>query len=344
MVSRDFRSRRDPDGSGGTTNRVRMVVGRISVALAIVAVLPLASAAQERRITVGLTSKVGSFALPFVIAEEKGFFRSEGLNALVVMMQNQVVVNGVLSKNVDYGGTFTNFIGAAMAGLPVRIVMAVMEGTDHVLVTSPSIKRVEDLKGRTVGISSFGGTPHSEVVMILRKYGMNPEKDVTYLQIGGSSSRYQALENGSIQAAMLTPPFNKIGRQRGFHELVSFNDVMRIPLAGLTVHVDRMKERGPEIVKMIKALLKSLDYIRSRKGEILSLFEKNWAVKDAAVREGIYQDLVGLYSRTGIASDETMKNAIRLVQETRKGAGSIGLSALADWSFAKKANEELKKR
>lgn len=310
---------------------------------ALVAAFPLAPAAQERKITVGLTSKVGSFALPFIIAEEKGLFRSEGLNAVVVMMQNQVVVNGVLSKNVDYGGTFSNFVGAAMAGLPVRIVMTVMDGTDHVLVTAPNIKRVEDLKGKTVGISSFGGTPHSEVVTILRKHGMNPEKDVTHLQIGGGSSRYQALKSGLIHAAMLTPPFNKIGRQRGFNELVAFDEVMKIPLAGLTVHVDKMKEGSAEIVKMIKALGKSIDYIRNHRSDILSLMEKSWGIKDPEVREGIYRDLVGLYSRTGIASDDTMRNVIQLVQEGRKSKANVALADVAEWSFAKKAGEELKK-
>ena len=85
---------------------------------------------------------------------------------------------------VDYGGTFSNFVGAALSGLPVRIVMAVMDGSDHYLVTSPNVKRVEDLKGKKFGISSFGGTPHSEAIMILRKFGMNPDKDVIFLQIG----------------------------------------------------------------------------------------------------------------------------------------------------------------
>src|SRR5262249_44910784 len=78
----------------------------------------------------------------------EGFFKSEGLNGVVVVMQNQVVVNGVVTRNIDYGGTFSNFIGAALSGLPVRIVMAVIEGCDHYLVTAPKIKRVEDLKGK----------------------------------------------------------------------------------------------------------------------------------------------------------------------------------------------------
>ena len=89
--------------------------------------------AQEPRLTVGLTTRTGTTGLPFAIAEEKGFFKSEGLNAVVVIMQNQVVVNGVVTRNIDYGGTFSNFIGAALSGLPVRIVMAVMDGSDHYL-------------------------------------------------------------------------------------------------------------------------------------------------------------------------------------------------------------------
>jgi NitT/TauT family transport system substrate-binding protein len=318
------------------------VIHSIALLAALLALSPPAVHAQEKRLVVGLTTRTGTNSLPFVIAEEKGFFKAEGLNAVIVIMQNQVVVNGVLTKNVDYGGTFSNFVGAAMAGLPVRIVMSVMDGSDHVLVASAGIKRVEDLKGKLVGISSFGGTPHSEMMAILRKYGMN-EKDVTFLQIGGSSSRYQALESGSIHAAMLTPPFNKIGRQRGFNEILSFNDVMKIPLGGLAVHADKMKDGGVEIVKMIRALSKSVEYIQSRKADILSLMDKGWAVKDPQVRDGIYRDIAGIYSRTGIASDDIMRNVIQLVQEGRKSKANVAISDVADWSFAKKANEDLKR-
>jgi NitT/TauT family transport system substrate-binding protein len=222
--------------------------------LAFIAGFPSAPSAQEKRLTIGLTNPTGAAALPYIMAEKKGFFKKEGLNAVVVIMQNQVVVNGIVSRSLDYGGTLANFVAAAKGGLPVRIVMSTMDGLDHVLVTSPNIKRVEDLKGKIVGISSFGGAPHNEMVMILRKYGMNPDKDVTFLQIGGGATRYTALESGSIHATMLVAPLNKVAREKGFNELVSFNDVLRIPVSGLAVHVDRMKETPEEIVKVIKAL------------------------------------------------------------------------------------------
>jgi len=314
----------------------------IVASLSSFAAFPPAAHAQDKKITIGLTTRTGSNSLPFVIAEEKGLFKAEGVNAIVVVMQNQVVVTGVASKNVDYGGTFSNFIGAALAGLPVKIVMSVMDGSDHVLVTAAPIKRVEDLKGKVIGISSFGGTPHSEVITILKKHGMS-EKDVTFLQIGGSSARYQAMEAGNIQAAMLVPPFNKIGRERGFNEIVSFNDVLKIPLGGLSTHVDKMKDSPAEIVKMIRALIKSVDYIHNRKPDILALMEKSWGVKETDVREAMYRDLVGLYSRNGVAPDDVMKNVIQLVQEGRKSKTAAAISDVADWSFAKKASEELKR-
>ncbi len=300
--------------------------------------------AQATPITLGVTTRTGTTGLPFVVAEEKGFFKNEGLNGVIVVMQNQVVVNGVVTRNVDYGGTFSNFIGAALSGLPVRIVMSVMDGSDHYLVTSSAVKRVEDLKGKKFGISSFGGTPHSEAIMILRKYGMNPEKDVIFLQIGGSSSRYAALDSGSIDAAMLVPPFNKLAKKRGFNEILSFNEIMNIPLGGLAVHTQKMKERPDEIVRMIKAILKSVDYIRNHKNEILSIMETKWGIKEADIREGIYRDIIGIYTKTGVASDETMKNVIQMVRDTRKSKDEVPLSSVVDWSYAKKAQEELKMR
>jgi ABC-type nitrate/sulfonate/bicarbonate transport system substrate-binding protein len=325
--------------------RMRAIYSRITflLLLAIIAAFPAELSAQEKRLTIGFTNPTGTAALPYVMAEKKGFFKKEGLNAVVVIMQNQVVVNGVLSKSLDYGATIANFIGAAKSGLPVRVVMAIMDGLDHVLVAAPNIKRVEDLRGKNIGISSFGGAPHNQMVMILRKYGMNPDKDVTFLQIGGGATRYTALESGSIQATMLVPPMNKVAREKGFNELLYFNEIMKVPLSGLAVHVDKIKETPEEIVKVIKALLISVDFIRNNKAEILGFLEKSWGIKNPAVREGFYGDMLGLYSHTGIVSDETIANVVRFTQATRKTQESIAVADITDWTFAKKANEELKR-
>jgi ABC-type nitrate/sulfonate/bicarbonate transport system substrate-binding protein len=310
---------------------------------ALIALLPCSLTAQEKKVTIGFTNPTGTASLPYVMADKKGFFKKEGVNAVIVIMQNQVVVNGVVSRSLDYGGTIANFIGAAKGGLPVRVVMAIMDGLDHVLVAAPNIKRVEDLKGKNVGISSFGGAPHNQMVMILRKYGMNPDKDVTFLQIGGGATRYTALESGSIHATMLVPPMNKVAREKGFNELLYFNEIMQVPLSGLSVHVDKIKESPQEIVKVIKALLIGVDYIRTNKNEILEFLDKSWGIKNPAVRDGFYGDMLGRYTHTGIVSDETIANVVRFAQATRKTQENISVSDITDWTFAKKANEELKR-
>ena len=85
---------------------------------------------------------------------------------------------------------------------------------------------------------------------------------------------------------------------------------MNIPLGGLAVHTQKMKEKPDEIVKMIKAILKATDFIRNRKGDILSHLETQWGIKEADIRDSIHQDMVGLFTRNGVASDETMKNVL----------------------------------
>ncbi|HXG52675.1 MAG TPA: ABC transporter substrate-binding protein [candidate division Zixibacteria bacterium] len=301
-------------------------------------------AADEQRITFGLTNRSGSVALPHVVAEEKGFFKAEGLNVSLIVMQNQVVVNALAAKNIDYGGTFSNMVGAALSGLPIRIVAVVMEGGEHVLVTHADIKRVEDLKGKIVGISSFGGAPHMQVTMILRKYGLNPEKDVTFLQIGGTPSRYAALESGSVQAVMLQPPFNKMAQKRGFREIIAFNEILKVPLGGVAVHRDRIREKPDEIVRLIRAILKGIDYIHTHKDDILRIMEKSWGIKDREIREQVYRDALPIYARNGTVPDDLMRQVVQMIQGTRKTSREVPLSDIVEWRFARQAAAELSRK
>jgi len=89
-------------------------------------------------------------------------------------------------------------------------------------------------------------------------------------------------------------------------------------------------------------VLKATDYIRTGKADILSFLEAKWGIKETDVRESIYRDMVGLFSRDGVASDETMNNVVQLVRDTRKSKDDKTLADIVDWSFAKKAAAELK--
>jgi len=89
--------------------------------------------------------------------------------------------------------------------------------------------------------------------------------------------------------------------------------------------------------------LTSMEFIRYNKAEILTFMERAWVIRSPAVREGFYADMVELFSRTGIVADDLIRNAVRFVQETRKTQENIAIEDITDWSFAKKANEQLKR-
>jgi ABC-type nitrate/sulfonate/bicarbonate transport system substrate-binding protein len=110
-----------------------------------------------------------------------------------------------------------------------------------------------------------------------------------------------------------------------------------------SVKINGIRENPDEIVKMIKAVLAGIEYIRANKAEILAFLDNTWGIKSAAVREGFYADMVELYSRTGIVPDDLIGNVVRFVQETRKTQENIAIADITDWSFAKKANEQLKR-
>src|SRR5438093_12399453 len=73
-----------------------------------------------------------------------------------------------------------------------------------------------------------------------------------------------------------------------------------------------------------------VDFIRANKGEILGFLDKTWGIKNPVVREGFYADMLGLYSRTGIVSDDTIANVVRFTQATRKTQEDISVSDITD--------------
>ena len=84
-----------------------------------------------------------------------------------------------------------------------------------------------------------------------------------------------------------------------------------------------------------------MDFTRRTKA-VLGSWKKAEELKNPGVREGVYTDMAALYSRTGIVSDELIRNVFRFVQETRKTQDTFSPADITDWSFARKANEQLK--
>src|SRR5215208_6379327 len=92
------------------------------------------------------------------IAQQRGFFKDEGLDVEVIRMIANVSINALASGDIDYSMVFASVIRGAMVGLPMRVVANFMDSSTHILLARPQYKSVKDLKGKTLGVSTFGAT------------------------------------------------------------------------------------------------------------------------------------------------------------------------------------------
>lgn len=166
---------------------------------------PAAKAADDVKIA---STGPGVSTLPLEIASRKGFFRDEGLDVLTITMRTNIAVNALLTRNVEYATPSTSVIKAATAGLPVKLLAVLLGRPDYFLTVKKEVKSVKDLKGKRVAIGSFGAAADLALRAVAKQDGLDPDRDLIRLQMGGAASGYASLIAGSVDATILTLPYN----------------------------------------------------------------------------------------------------------------------------------------
>lgn len=309
--------------------------------------LPSLLSAQEGRKPDRLliaTPARAMFSLPFIIAHAQRFYHDEGLEPGLVVMPPQLALQALISGDLDFASPFSSSTRAALSGMPVRNVMVVMTATDHVLVVSPKIRRVEDLKGKVLGVSSLKSTPDLETRLVLEKHGLKPDVDAKIVALGGGSGlRLAALQGGSVDGVMLSMPQNKMAVQMGFRELVFLKDLVKIPFIGLAASAQRIRSDPDYVVRAIKATLKAIRFIKENKEETLKLMARELGIKDQKIGNLVYDDAVKLYSDTGIPSEDSVMEDLSHARKIQGVTREVPISEVADWSLARRALELLEK-
>src|SRR5215470_10223656 len=170
-----------------------------------------------KKINVGVPAvSMGNIIIFF--AKEAKLFEKYGLDADVVVVNG----SGIASKALISGSAAISPIAtptaitAVLAGSDMVILAHTMPGVVQALMVRPDIKRDEDLKGKTIGVTTFGSLADFLVRHLARKKGLNPDKDFGLLQIGSDSDRLLALSQGKIPAATLGHPQFVLAQRAGY--------------------------------------------------------------------------------------------------------------------------------
>jgi ABC-type nitrate/sulfonate/bicarbonate transport system substrate-binding protein len=172
----------------------------------LVAMLGMRPASAQQRIAASYPGIAG-YNIPFWVALDTGEFKKLGLEVDPVLISGgSKSMQALLSGGLDFAHTSGGVpVQASLSGADVTIIGTAANSMSAGVIAAKEIRSYQDLKGKKIGIASFGGNNDIGLRFAFKKNGINPDKDVTFLQLGGERNRLTALERGVISATIMSP-------------------------------------------------------------------------------------------------------------------------------------------
>ena len=251
--------------------------------------LPAVAAAQK--LVVGY-SGITAIQAPFWIIKDAGYFKQEGLDSnLVYIAASSTMAQAMLAGEVAISTANSQaVVDTGLQGGDLVAVGAIVNFVALYVIAAPEIKSVQDLRGKPVGVSRFGATTDFAMQMFLKKYGLEPVRDVPIIQIGGLPELAAALSNKSIYAAAMSYPMGLVAQQAGMKMLANLAKE-EIPFLhqGLTTTGRFMRERRAQAKAFVRAYGKAVHFMHTRKEESKAIVSRYTKVTDPAMLEGTMQ-------------------------------------------------------
>jgi NitT/TauT family transport system substrate-binding protein len=303
------------------------------------ALLPGAPAAASDRIRIAV-SNPNMPNLTAAVAQKHGFFKGENLDAEIIRMNPNVAVTALATGDVDYCQLFGAVVGGAMAGLPVRIVAGYLDNWPMTLIAQPEINALNDLRGKTLGISSFGATPDVAARLMIKQAGIDPEKEIKILALGSDAARLTALKQRVVDVVVISPPADTQMEKQGYKILARAYELFSFPYLGLGTHTRKIKDRPDEVRRVIKATIRANRFIRDHRAEAVKTL-MDWGKVEREFAYTSYDALRNLFNADGGVPEDGLKLVIEQTRRTNKVTREVAPNEVVDLSFLRAAQAEL---
>jgi ABC-type nitrate/sulfonate/bicarbonate transport system substrate-binding protein len=279
-------------------------------------------------------------SLSMGVAHTRGFFKEEGFDSEVIRMNPNVATTAAVTGDVDFSALIGSLIGAAIKGAPLKLVACSQDRTPIVFLARPAIKSVNDLKGKTIGIPSHGSTPDVVGRMVLKHFGVDPEKEIKAIALPTDSARLAALKENMVDAIVVAPPIDYEGKKLGFNVLVRAGDIFTFPYNGLGTNIRTIKERPDQVKRAIRALIKANNYIRkNRDGTTRVLID--WAKTKPELAAASYDSSWEYFSHDANIPEDGLRVVIDGFRSSLGITRPIPISEIVEDSFLREAQREL---
>jgi NitT/TauT family transport system substrate-binding protein len=297
-----------------------------------------------KKVRLGIAATSVGF-LPIYAAHQRGYYRDEGIDLEIILMSLAVANNAFFKSEIDYSAGLTGLALAATRNYPAKILIFTIAKPLQSFVSRKEIKTPGDLKGKKVAGSSPGGSATILAYQALRYFGLEPGRDVQVLPMGGSGAgRLAVLEQGVVDASLLSVPENIIALNKGYNELIFLGDVVNFPQNGFGTSVARIQQQPDEVYRMVRATLRGLLFVTddANRDQARDIMMRQWRVSDAKLAAEMIRYLKRGVAKDAVISSEAVQYFVDLTRETSNVAQPISGAQVVDFSFLDKARKELR--
>ena len=271
-----------------------------------------ARAQELRRIHYGTTTS--SAHLPVWVAKDAGFFARSGLKVEPVQIRGGALITmAIMSGQLQFSGAGAESVVAArVEGGDVVLLACPVDSDPVYLITRPEIRSAAELKGKATAVTRLGSTTHFYVRAALRHVGLDPEKDLTILQLGTGSETTTALESGRISAAALTNRYALPFLQRGWPMLVDLSTTDLIYPSSCVASSRAFVKAEPKLVEdFLRAYIAGIQLIKKNQNFAEKSFAKWLRENDPVVIKKTVEAYAKLFKAAPYVPDKGIENVMK---------------------------------
>src|SRR6185503_13401144 len=287
----------------------------------------------DARIVVGVSTVNVAF-LPIYLTQDKGFFKDEGLDVLVVMFNAgatnlQAVIGG--DVQIMAGGVPETVLARA-SGVDIKNFWAISNVIPFQIYGSPSMKSLKDGKGKRFAISRFGSLSEFLTRSALRHAGVDP-KDVTMVQIGATPARFTTLVGGIVDATILWFPVTERAKAAGMNKLFDLKELYpNWTNVGFIARESWLAKEKEQAIKFLRAYQRGVRHTRENRDDGIRALRKYVGLNAAEAAAG-YDEYRDSFPMDGRILDAGITATIEQEIETGRLKGKIPVSEMIDNSF-----------
>jgi NitT/TauT family transport system substrate-binding protein len=291
---------------------VRQVLAATAALCAFIAAQTPASTQELRRILYGTTASPSH--LPIWVAKDAGIFERHGFNVEPVQIRGgSLIALAIITGNLPFSGVGAESVVAARAAGGDVVLLACPVDADPVyLITRPEIKSAAELKGLASAVTRYGSTTHFYLRAALKHVGLNPDRDMTVLQLGAGPEMVAALDSGRIAAAALTTRYAIPFLQRGWPVLVDLSKTDLVyPSSCVTSSRAFIRAEPKTTVDFLTAYVAGIHLIRKDAAVAEKSLSKWLREKDRTIVKKSVDAYARLFKRAPFVPDKGIENVVK---------------------------------